>query len=95
MKPSTSIPVATLNWSPRRVAEHTAADQIAAEIHRESSRHFRQVSFEDLVEQAQGYPVKSVEDFAFVYKVLFFRLSTYLVLHPEEWEKYTLVEKVS
>ena len=95
LKPSASIPVPTSNWSPRRAAEHTAADKIAADIHRESSRQFRQISFEDLVEQAQGYPVESVEDFVFSHKVICVRLSSYLVLHPEEWEKYTQVEKVS
>ena len=95
LKPSTSISGTTLDWSPRRAVEHTAADQIAADIHRESSRQFRQISFEDLMQQAQGYPVESVEDFVFSHKVLCVRLSTYLVLHPEESEKYTQVEKVS
>ena len=49
LKPSTSIQAPTSDWSPRKAAEHTAADQIAADIHRESSRQFRQISFEDLV----------------------------------------------
>ena len=95
LKPSASVQLSTLNWSPRRAAEHTAAHQIADDIHRESSRQFRQVSFEDLVEQAQGYPVESVEDFVFSHKVLCVRLSNYLVLYSEEREKYTQVEKVS
>ena len=95
LKPSTSILVSTLNWSPRGVAKQTTAGQIAAQIHRESSRQFKQISFEDLVEQARGHPVDSVEDFVFGHQVLFVRLSSYLVLHPEEWEKYTQVENVS
>ena len=95
LKPSTSISGTTLDWSPRRAVDHTAADQIAADIHRESSRKFRQISFEDLMEQAQGYPVESVEDFVFSHQVLCVRLSSYLVLHPEERKKYAQVEKVS
>ncbi len=81
-------------WQPDD-AKNMDAEQIAADVEKESSLRFSRVSFRDWVSHFAGHRKESVKFLVLLHQLLCQNIHEHLKRHPKEKEKYKDVATVS